>query len=130
MLLYKNSSNAVYVTVTEKAITFSGFYLFQFTNSTGTFYCISNDSSLYTNRYNKFNIIDTGASTPNPLNEQVRLATGDYEYTIYENINNTNLNPIGLNIVEVGDAFVFDATSNKDKTYTKGIKLNKVYTPT
>lgn len=125
--IYKNTTNTICPTLLEKCVSLSGFYLFQFTNSTGSYYCISNDYGLYPGRNNKFDIIEK--TSPNNLLGEIELATGDYEYTIYENTTNVNLNPLGLTVVEKGDLFVLDTTTDTDKEYANGYINNKVYTP-
>jgi len=126
-IIYKNTANTICPTLKEKCVSNSGFYLFQFSNSTGNYYCISNDIGAYPARNNKFVITDM--PSPNNLIGQINLATGEYEYTIYENTSNTNLSPTGLTVVEVGDVFVEDSTSDTDKEYSNGYINNKVYTP-
>jgi hypothetical protein len=104
MVRLELGSNVVVLTLSEKISIASPYYLFEFINNQTQikYYCISTDLSLYPERYNKFNII-VKTTTPSPLVGEIQIPLGDeYTYNVYEQSNNTNLNPTGLNVVENG----------------------------
>jgi hypothetical protein len=104
MVRLELGSNVVVLTLSEKISIPSPYYLFEFINNQTQikYYCISSDLSLYPERYNKFNII-VKTTTPSPLVGEIQIPLGDeYTYNVYEQSNNTNLNPSGLNVVENG----------------------------
>ena len=125
----RNSANTILPTLKEKTTLPNPTYLWQFKSvaSGSLFYCICTELSTYLERYNKFVLTETGATTPVPLNGEVSLSAGDYEYTIYEQASATNLNPSGLTVVEVGDATSYDSTINTNKIYTGANLIDKVY---
>jgi hypothetical protein len=104
MIRLNLGSNVVVLTLSEKITISSPNFLFEFINNQTQikYYCISTDLSLYPERYNKFNII-VKTTTPSPLVGEIQIPLGDeYTYNVYEQSNNTNLNPTGLNVVENG----------------------------
>lgn len=125
----RNSANTLTPTCYEKTTIVNPTYLWEFYNvaSKTYVYCISTDISTTVERYNEFVITETGSTTPVPLNGEVSLVAGDYEYTIYEQTSTTNLDPTGLNIVEQGDATSYDSTINTNKIYTGGNVIDIVY---
>lgn len=65
-----------------------------------TYYLICADTSSYTDRYNKFSIIE-GAD--DPTNGSIILGDeGFYSYNIYEQSSSSNLDPSGLTVIESG----------------------------
>ncbi len=121
----KNNSNIVILTLTEKCLLTSPYFLFEFKNvSTNTKqYIIPIDISTETDRFNEFVIVETTS----PTIPQIKLTVGDYEYTIYEQASSSNTNPAGLNVVELGYATCFDLTKITFKEYQGGAITNKVY---
>lgn len=97
-------SNVVVLTLTEKITINNPYYLFEFINNQTQqkYYCISADLSLYPDRYNKFNLIVV-TGTPDSIDGEINIPLGDeYTYNVYEQSNNTNLDPTGLTVVENG----------------------------
>jgi hypothetical protein len=104
MVRLELGSNVVVLTLSEKISIPSPYYLFEFINNQTQikYYCISADLSLYPERYNKFTIV-VKTTTPSPLVGEIQIPLGDeYTYNVYEQSNNTNLDPSGLNVVENG----------------------------
>lgn len=91
ILINKNSSNEVVLTLSEKTSITSPTYLFEFTNDSTkqTKVFISADYSNNKERFNVFNIIET--STEVPLTGRVSLTVGDWKYNIYQQTSTTNL---------------------------------------
>jgi hypothetical protein len=104
MIRLNLGSNVVVLTLSEKVTIATPNYLFEFINNQTQqkYYCIASDTSLYTDRYNKFNII-VKTTTPSPLIGEIQIPLGDeYTYNVYEQVSSTNLNPSGLTVVENG----------------------------
>lgn len=128
MIRLSLGSNVVVVTLSEKISINNPYYLFEFINNQTQikYYCIATDLSVYPERYNKFTIIIK--SSPNALNGEINIPLGDeYTYNVYEQSNNTNLDPTGLNVVENG-------LMTYDKIITSRIELDsnltrKAYEP-
>lgn len=129
MIRLNLGSNVVVLTLSEKISIPSPYYLFEFINNQTqqSYYCISPDVSLYPERYNKFTIV-VKTTTPTPLSGEINIPLGDeYTYNVYEQSNNTNLNPSGLTVVENG-------LMTYDKTLTSRIEnesnlTRKAYEP-
>lgn len=100
----KGIINSVTVTLSEKTTLTSIYYLFEFTPKGNNIpvYCVvgsdKNTNTLNPKRYNEFDITET--SSPDPLNSEIELPVGESVYKVYEQSNNVNLNPTGLNCVE------------------------------
>lgn len=110
----KASANTIVVTLKEKTTLSPVYYLWQFESKQSGVkrYCIATDISQYKERYNEFVITET--ATPTPTNGQINLAEGgEWNYTVYEQSSNSNLNPAGLNIVETGLAKVMPAATTQ-----------------
>jgi hypothetical protein len=104
MIRLNLGSNVVVLTLSEKITIPSPYFLFEFINNQTQqkYYCISTDVSVYPERYNKFTIV-VKTTTPAPLSGEIQIPLGDeYTYNVYEQSNNTNLNPTGLTVVENG----------------------------
>jgi hypothetical protein len=118
-IINKGQSNTVVVTLTEKCTLTNPNYLFEFTskNTDDKKYCIAFDTSLYTERYNKFVIVET--NTPDNLDGEVTLSpVGEWIYQIYEQVSATNLNPaLATGLVETGLLNVI-GTTTADSIYT------------
>jgi hypothetical protein len=123
MIRLNLGSNVVVLTLSEKVTIATPKFLFEFINNQTQqkYYCISADTSLYTDRYNKFNII-VKTTTPSPLIGEIQIPLGDeYTYNVYEQVSSTNLNPSGLNVVENG-------LMTYDKTMTSRIQNESTLT--
>lgn len=110
IIIKQGQTNQIVVTLTEKKVTSTSIYLFEFVNQTSSdkFYCVSPDVSTSKNRYNEFCIEEmTDASgTTNPYDSEILLAlSGFYYYNVYENPSSL-LSPSGLNQVETGKCLV------------------------
>lgn len=109
--LYKNSSNIVVLTLTEKSTLLNPYYLFSFSSTTdydNIINFVATDTSTYKSRFNKFNIIETGTTFTNLTGGTINLnPNGMWDYTIYEQTTPTNLQISGTTgIVEVGKVIV------------------------
>lgn len=97
--LTKGQTQNIILTLTEKQLLTNPNYLFVFENrSTNVdikFVRLNNtDISAYKERYNEFTIV---------VNSFFNTAlNGQYTYTIYEQASTSNLNPVGLNLLETG----------------------------
>lgn len=97
--LTKGATQNIILTLTEKATTASPIFLFVFTNRSSNeevkFIKANNlDISPYIERYDKFSIV-TNTYFANSLE-------GQYTYNVYQNSNNSNLDPTGLVLLENG----------------------------
>ena len=123
MIRLNLGSNVVVLTLSEKITISSPYFLFEFINNQTqqSYYCISADVSVYPERYNKFTIV-VKTTTPAPLSGEIQIPLGDeYTYNVYEQSNNTNLNPSGLTVVENG-------LMTYDKTLTSRIENESTLT--
>ena len=126
-VLNKNNTTFITVTLTENSLLTSPYYLFEFQNqqSNVKYYCIQPvDSSSEQDRSNRFYI--TEKVTPDNLNGEINLVVGDYNYKVYEQASNTNLDPTGLTMVESGICSVIDLVAEENKIYDT-TTTNKVY---
>ena len=84
----KNSENILTVTLTEKSTLPNPIYLFKFTNQTSNvaYWFISEDTSQFKERYNKFLLIEQADAIPqDSLNGVIELGLqGRYDYEIYQ----------------------------------------------
>lgn len=130
ILIQKSAENIVVLTLTEKSTLTDPTYLFVFesdqTQSLSIF--ISADTSEYTDRYNRFTVIET--TDPDPLAGEVSLPhSGFYHYTVYEQADTDNLDPeLATGIVEIGKVKVL-GTDETDYTYEPDAETNYVHTP-
>jgi hypothetical protein len=97
-------NNNIALSLAEKTTITDAYYLFCFQSDQTKlkYYLIPTDLSTteQRKRFNKFTITE---GIDNPLNGSIILGlAGRYHYTIYEQDNDTNLDPAGLNIVERG----------------------------
>jgi hypothetical protein len=97
--LTKGQTQNIILTLTEKQLLTNPNYLFVFTNRSANtevkFVMLNNtDISQYKDRYNEFSIV-TNTNFSTALN-------GQYDYDIYEQTSTSNLNPVGLNLLESG----------------------------
>jgi len=111
----KNTTNDICLTLKETNINASPYYIFEFIKQYTTLplpedsiYFYSTDSSLYTNRYNRFTLIDndTTGSTTGGINVPLNLKSGQYKYNIYTS-DTISLDPNDfLNLMESGRMIV------------------------
>jgi len=103
ILLTEDIANDFVLTLQEKTTLSTPVYLFQFRNVTEkvSYYCIIEDTSVYIERYNEFELTE---GTDDPLNGSLILgAGGQYEYFVYEQTSTTNLDPdLADGLVESG----------------------------
>jgi hypothetical protein len=113
--LFKNAINNVYVTANElipSGNTFFNILLENSQNHLKTQFVVTNIST--SNRYDQFQIIETGKTYTNLLTSKVNLDEGSYLYTIYSN----NLSGItSQTIVEHGLLEVIESGSTSATTY-------------
>lgn len=107
VLINKGQANTVILTLTEKVTEVIPYFLFRFvcdlTKVEYTF--LMSDTSLYTERYNKF-ILTEGITVD-------LVDTGFYHYYVYEQDNNTNTDwEQAGNLLEVGKVWVSDGTQS------------------
>lgn len=118
MIRLSLGANTVALTLAEKTTIVDPTYLWEFENNQThvKYYCISADLSLYKDRYNLFTITVQN-TTPNALLGQIKVPLGDeYNYTIYEQVSTTNLDPTGLTAVETG-YMTFDKSLTERREY-------------
>jgi hypothetical protein len=129
LIINKGQSNTIVVTLKEKTTLDPVYYLWEFehTASKEKKYCVSPDlaTSDEIDRFNKFTITET--TNPDNTIGQIELSTRDYVYRVYEQSEETNLNPDGLTMVEQGFSSCIDSTTNLNKVYEGGTLTNKVY---
>jgi len=92
ILINRSETNEVFLTLTEKTTITSPTYLFEFVNDVTreSIIFIAQDTSSYTDRYNKFIITET--ATENLLIGNISLTeTGFYSYRIFQQSSTTNL---------------------------------------
>ena len=116
--ILKDSTSILIVTVTELTTVSPVYYLFEFEHEQSflKYYCILANTSLATERYDEFELVD-GVD----LNFDY---DGYYTYRIYQQISSTNLDPIlSDGLVEEGRAhvYVIDSPSNE---YNENITFN------
>lgn len=116
--ILKDSTSILIVTVTELTTVSPVYYLFEFEHEQSflKYYCILDNISLATERYDEFELVD-GVD----LNFDY---DGYYTYRIYQQISSTNLDPnLSDGLVEEGRAhvYVIDSPSNE---YNENITFN------
>ena len=130
ILLFKDCTNQVIVTLAEKKMLNTDIYLFEFTNilSNEKFYCVSQDSSEHQYRYQRFCITHISSGSTDPYQSQVNIPLeGFYDYVAYENPDSV-LNPDGLNVVEVGRMKLI-GFSQSIPTFEPANNTRKVFDP-
>jgi hypothetical protein len=131
MIRLNFGSNVVVVTLSEKISIASPNYLFEFiSNQTQQkYYCIASDTSLYAERYNKFNVV-VKSTTPTPLNGEIKIPLGDeYTYNIYEQLSNTNLNPVLSGAIVENGLMTYDKTITSRVEFVSTLTERKAYEP-
>ena len=104
ILINKNTTNTVILTLSEKTTLTNAKYLFEVTNDmSNEVKCfIAADISTNKLRYNEFEFIEN--TTEDLLNGTFTLTlSGFYKYNVYEQVSSTNLNPLlALNLIDKG----------------------------
>lgn len=104
ILINKNTTNKVILTLSEKTTLTNAKYLFEVTNDmSNSVKCfIAADISTNKLRYNEFDFIEN--VTEDLLNGTFSLElSGFYKYNVYEQTSSTNLNPLlALNLIDKG----------------------------
>jgi hypothetical protein len=132
ILLTQNTNNIFAVTVSEKKITDTDYYLFEFTNDTTRqkYYTVLVDTSDSKERYNQFTLPLTPFAVPESGSLNLSL-TGFYQYAIYENSGSNYVSSSdGLNVVETGKAKVLSDTDFSLPAFTSSYNPNPVFDPT
>ena len=114
ILINKNTTNKVILTLSEKTTLTNAVYLFEVTNdmSNTVKYFIAADISTNKLRYNEFDFIEN--VTEDLLNGTFSLElSGFYKYNVYEQASTTNLNPLlALNLIDKGKLNVVSQLSS------------------
>lgn len=113
-------SNQIVVTLTEKQTLSNPYFLFVFTHeqTNNNSAVILSDTSLYTRRYNEFTFIE---------GTDLNLISGDYEYNVYEQTSDSNLNPaLADNLLETGKARVLGDVETENY-YTPTDEANNIF---
>jgi hypothetical protein len=135
MNITRGQINETVVTVTERTtLTAPVYYLLEFKRelTNESFYCIAQNLSQDTDRYDQFDITET--DMPNPLNAEITLEKGDYSYTIYQQDSAINLLPANttasefLPYVEIGKCTV-TGSGNVNTEYDGKSTTNTYYEP-
>jgi hypothetical protein len=135
MNITRGQINELAVTVTERTtLAAPVYYLLEFKRelTNELFYCIAQNVSLTTSRYDQFDITET--DTPDPLDAEISLEKGDYSYTIYQQASAINLLPVNttpsefLPYVEIGTCKVHGA-GNVNTEYDGKSTTNTYYEP-
>ena len=114
IIINKNSTNTVVLTLSEKTTLTNAVYLFEVINDqSGEVKCfIAEDISNNKIRFNEFNFIEN--ATEDLLNGTFELGlSGFYTYNVYEQISTTNLDPLlATNEIEKGKLNLVDNVSD------------------
>lgn len=114
ILINKNTTNKVILTLSEKTTLTNAKYLFEVINDmSNTVKCfIAADISTNKLRYNEFDFIEN--ATEDLLNGTFSLTlSGFYKYNVYEQASTTNLDPLlALNLIDKGKLNVVSQLSD------------------
>lgn len=128
MLWMQTGINTFVVTVSEKVTITNPYYLLRIVHdqTNQEFVCLVADSSAYTDRYNRFQVLQ--GSSPDPLSGEVYVTeSGLFHYYIYEQTSSSNLDYTATQgLLEVGK-LTFTATLTSDTTYTGYPTTSTVY---
>jgi hypothetical protein len=125
--LTTNTTQTIYLTLTEKVTLSNPKFLFEFINneSQSKYYCISANLSAFKERFDSFSI--RLMASPNNLIGQINLSVGEYDYNVYEQTSTTNLNPSGLNKLENGKCVVFNSSPSTITEYNGASLTDVIY---
>lgn len=121
ILLTKGASNEITLTLSEKCDLTNPYFLFSFynTQTKETINRVLTDTSLFTERYNRFTLIEGTTAT---------FMAGYWEYTVYEQTSSTNTDiTLASQIVETGKMKVINATQTAQTIYEPNQTTNTVY---
>ena len=117
ILITKNTTNNIILTLAEKTTLTNAVYLFEVTNdSSEVVKCfIAEDISPNKQRYNEFDLIENVIE--DLLNGTFELGlSGFYTYNIYEQTSTTNLEPtLATNLIETGKLNVVSTIAELEK---------------
>lgn len=104
MILLASGTNKVDLTLTEKTTISPVYYVFVFINViTGLkIACYAPDTSSFKDRYNRFSLTQV-ASSPDPLNGELVLVNGFYDYYVFEYTLAQKNNFIFANVDNIAD---------------------------
>lgn len=120
ILINKDSTSTLTLTLTEKCYLSNPYFLFSFFNSVTqeTKNFLLTDTSQYTDRYNRFSFIEPTTAD---------LIEGYWDYTVYEQASASNTDPtLAYGIVEIGKVKVVGTTPSAT-TYTGNDNTSIVY---
>lgn len=128
ILIEKDTTNTVILTLSEKTTLTNVVYLFEVTcdESSEVICFIAEDISTNKYRYNEFHFIEN--VTEDLLNGTFTLALqGFYKYNVYEQTSTTNLDPaLATNLIDKGKLKCFEAVADKP-TYSGNQITTVVY---
>jgi hypothetical protein len=129
----KNTTNNIYLTLSESTSIANPYYLFELDYEGYTtpqpIYYYTPDISSYTNRYNEFILVDsditgTFSSTQSSISftSSINLKNGQYKYTIFVSDNPIDVNNLSgvtssNNIIEIGRMVVNGIDTTIDEIY-------------
>lgn len=126
LVINKDTTNNLIVTLQEKVTLTNPYYLFVFTNDIqlNTVAFIQSNTSTHTERYDKFVLTETSGAQ-NYYNGTVELLPlGSWTYRVYEQTSSTNLDPaLAYGLLEVGQAKVVGT----NETYSKYVSQDITY---
>lgn len=131
LLLQQNQYNNVICTLSERKVTDSIYYLFEFSNdiSKEQFYTVLRDDSELPQRFNQFTLLVTGSAIPQSGSLNMTLS-GEYKYCIYETSGSTFISSsIGLNQVETGKMLLLPSVTSSIVAFTSSNNQNPVFDP-
>ena len=123
ILISKATSNTITLTLSEKCDLVLPKFLFSFFNVElkQTINIILTDTSLFTERYNRFTLIEGTTAT---------FGVGYWEYKVYEQASASNTDPdLASQLVEEGKMKVIEATTTSQTIYEINSPNNTVYIP-
>lgn len=122
LLIRKNQSNSLTLTLTEKCDLANPYFLFKFHNvQTGQdIFKILTDTSQFTDRYNRFTFVEPTTAD---------LIEGFWDYEVYEQASSVNLDPEGLNMVESGVMKVVNEATPVTGTVYEGEQTERAVYP-
>lgn len=118
IVINKDQSNNIILTLRENTTIQEPYFLFEFISrdKLTTKMFISEDISLNTCRYNQFNIVEN--EIEDILNGTINLGGGFYDYNVYQQDNDSNLNKDNTDkILEQGIVYVKGDYNDVKTTY-------------
>ena len=127
----RNSNNVLYFTLTERVTLDTPFFLVRVEGRSSSIvkrFILPSDQSSYTERYNKFTITETSGSEI-LTSGTITLTPGDYDYRIYEQSSNTNLNELQSTVTTPIEYGLLRVTGT-DNTYNAPLDEKEYKYPT